>query len=278
MKATIATPISVLTIVKSRNEALRNLVLGLEKSTRFPAELVIVNMNEHASELASEKFQIRAFRYDAEEKLPLAAARNFAAKQAANPWMVFLDVDCIPAPDLVEKYLNACQKSDDLWIGPVRYLRQGATSQPDFLSEMWELSSPDPVRADLREVTYALFWSLNFACSKQTYDRIGGFDTRFTGYGAEDTDFGFNARERSVPLSVVDAVAFHQYHASYDPPLNHLEDIIINAKTFFDKWKIWPMEGWLRKFVNAGLIEWGDNEIKILRKPEQTEVEAALKV
>ncbi|MCF2502606.1 galactosyltransferase-related protein [Dyadobacter sp. CY107] len=271
-------PVSVVTIVKSRQEALQNLVLGLEKSDVWPAELVIVHMNEPASELTSENFPIRALRFDAGEKLPLAAARNFAAEQAACPFVIFLDVDCIPSPQLVGEYFNACQKAQHLWIGPVRYLRQGATSEPDFLQQMHELSTPDPVRAELREVNYALFWSLNFACSKEVYDRIGGFDTRFTGYGAEDTDFGFMARERGVPLSVADAVAYHQYHASYDPPLNHFEDILMNASTFFEKWQKWPMEGWLKKFVNAGLITWNDDRIKIVRKPNEAEIRAALKL
>lgn len=271
-------PISVLTIVKSRQEALRNLVAGLERSDLYPAELVIVNMNEPASELVSQNFPIRSFRFNADERLPLAAARNFAAEQAAFPFMIFLDVDCIPSSQLVGKYFNACETDDHLWIGPVRYLRQGATSEPEFLQRMWEMSTPDPVRADLQEVSYALFWSLNFACSKGTYERIGGFDTRFTGYGAEDTDFGFTAREKNVPLSVADALAYHQYHPSYDPPLNHFEDILLNARTFYQKWKTWPMEGWLKKFVRAGLIKWTENDIQMLRKPDEEEMKAALKL
>ncbi|MCF2487615.1 glycosyltransferase family 2 protein [Dyadobacter sp. CY347] len=270
-------PVSVLTIVKSRQEALRNLVLGLDNAECYPAELIIVNMNEPESELVSEKFPVRSFRFDDAEKLPLAAARNFAAKQAAHPFMIFLDVDCIPAPNLVEQYFNACQQAEHLWIGPVRYLRQGATLETDFLSKMGELSTPDPVRADLREVNYAFFWSLNFACSKKVYERIGGFDTRFTGYGAEDTDFGFTARKRGVELSVADAVAYHQYHASYNPPLNHFEDILTNARTFFNKWQKWPMEGWLLKFVSAGLIKWENDKITIIRRPTETEVSQALK-
>jgi len=271
-------PISVLTIVKSRNQALFNLTLGLENSRYYPSELIIVNMNEPASELSSKYFPIRAFRFDDKEALPLAAARNFAASQAAHPFMIFLDVDCIPAKDLVHTYFQAYQKEDDLWIGPVRYLRQGTTQEIDFLNQMEALSSADPVRADLSKINYALFWSLNFACSKKIYDRIGGFDTRFTGYGAEDTDFGFTAREKGIPLSsAAGAVAYHQYHASYNPPLNHFEDILINAKTFFNKWQVWPMEGWLKKFANAGLIALEGEQITVLRKPMESEITAALK-
>lgn len=269
--------ISVLTIVKSRSIALANLIEGLNKGDVFPGELIIVNMNEDASELTSDFFNVRSFRFDSDENIPLAAARNFAAAQVTSPFLVFLDVDCIPSKDLIFRYRNAFQTKDQLWAGPVRYLKNGATSQQGFLQYMEELSIPDPVRGDLTNLTYELFWSLNFGCSRQVYDTIGGFDDAFKGYGAEDTDFAFTARVRRVTISAVDAVAYHQYHPSYDPPLNHFDDIIFNAKTFFKKWSMWPMEGWLRKFELAGLIVFEENDIRILRKPDVTEIAVALK-
>lgn len=269
--------ISILTIVKSRSVALSNLVEGLNRGNVFPEELIIVNMNEDASQVTSDFFKVRAFRFDSDENIPLAAARNFAASQAAGPFLVFLDVDCIPSKDLILRYRNAFQTKDRLWAGPVRYLKNGATSQAGFLQYMDELSIPDPVRGDLTNLTYELFWSLNFGCSRRVYDIIGGFDEEFKGYGAEDTDFAFSARARGVTISAVDAVAYHQYHPSYDPPLNHFDDIICNAKTFFTKWRKWPMEGWLRKFEQAGLIIFEENNIRILRKPDITEIAVALK-
>ncbi|WP_425466922.1 galactosyltransferase-related protein [Rarobacter faecitabidus] len=37
--------------------------------------------------------------------------------------------------------------------------------------------------------SYDLFWSLTFALSSATWQRIGGFDEGYCGYGGEDTDF-----------------------------------------------------------------------------------------
>ncbi|MCE7062152.1 glycosyltransferase family 2 protein [Dyadobacter sp. CY343] len=273
MKSTI----SVVTIVKSRHEALLNLVKGLELGSLFPQELVIVHMDEPASGITSEHCTVKSFELTSGEHLPLAAARNFAVARSTSSHIIFLDVDCIPATDLVQLYANAFQSGDELWTGPVRYLHKGATNAPGFFEKINGLSKPDPVRDDLSKLSYELFWSLNFGCSRDVFEQIGGFDEGFSGYGAEDTDFSFAARARHVPLGNTKALAYHQHHPSYDPPLNHLKDIVTNAQVFFKKWGVWPMEGWLRKFETAGFIQWKGEDITILRLPDPEEIAAALK-
>ena len=125
---------------------------------------------------------------------------------------------------------------------------------------------------------YEEFWSLSFAVGREVFfGGIGGFDEGFLGYGAEDTDFAFTARERGVPLAWVDeARAFHQHHETYDPPLQHLEDIVSNARRFKEKWGVWPMEGWLSEFAAMGLVAWEQTgeKLSLLRRPTREEVEA----
>ncbi|HEV7381296.1 MAG TPA: galactosyltransferase-related protein, partial [Dyadobacter sp.] len=248
-----------------------------ELNVVLPDELIIVHMNEPELDCHSEHFPVRSYSLKTEGKLPLAEARNKAAEKANYSNLVFIDVDCIPAKDLLFLYNYAMEASDKLFAGHVRYLREEALEHPDFFAELDSLSAPDPVRSQLTELSYSLFWSLNFGCSKEIFDQIGGFDTRFAGYGAEDTDFSFSAKNKNVPLEFLDCMAYHQHHASYDPPLNHFEDIIKNAHTFFTKWGVWPMEGWLSKFEALGLISQNNDVIEILRYPSETEIEDCLK-
>ena len=268
--------ISVLTIVAGRELALTNLIKGLAKSTVLPDELVIVFMNEPVREMPKHTFPIRCYSLNQSAHLPLAAARNLAAKHAKGDFLIFLDVDCIPSATLIADYQRHIS-DETLLSGQVRYLRDGATSEKDFLSKMEDLSTPDPIRANLETIPYSLFWSLNFACSKSTYLKIGGFDEGYEGYGAEDTDFAFSAEKQGVTLQCVAAKAYHQYHESFSPPLNHLEDIVSNANRFFQKWKKWPMEGWLNSFAQMGLIEWDEQIIHLIRKPTKAEIVATLK-
>jgi hypothetical protein len=72
--------------------------------------------------------------------LPLAAARNLGASHAIDAGvdlLIFLDVDCIPGPHLVERYRHVATNADrggsgspTLWGGPVAYLPPAADGYP----------------------------------------------------------------------------------------------------------------------------------------------------
>jgi len=268
--------ISILTLVNGRGAALLNLLEGLKLSVLRPDELIVVFMNEPAKELPEMPFPVFDFEINAAGYLPLAAARNLAASMASGDLLIFLDVDCIPAPDLIANYLSAGNQSC-LLSGQVRYLKDLQGHTLPGIEDLIASSASDPIRGGLEKITYELFWSLNFACSKTTYQNIGGFDESFQGYGGEDTDFAFTAKRKGIPIELVEATAFHQHHPSYSPPLNHLDEIISNAQYFYNKWSSWPMSGWLFKFQQLGLIALQQGCIHKLRSPSPQEMQEARK-
>jgi hypothetical protein len=84
--------------------------------------------------------------------------------------------------------------------------------------------------------------------------RARGVCEQYYGYGGEDTDFGQLAARRGVVLTWIGrAWAYHQYHPSPDPPVQHLHDIIRNAGIFHRRWGWGPMGGWLHEFERRGL-------------------------
>lgn len=214
---------------------------------------------------------------DAEgDALPLAAARNLAAASTDAGQLVFLDVDCIPARGLVRAYREALEARPALLLGDVRYLTREWDGDPSALQDR---SHPHPARppAEHREaVAPELLWSLSFGVDRDSWQRIGGFDEAYAGYGAEDTDLGFTARARGVAIErIPGAVAYHQWHESFYPPLQHLASIVDNAHRFHAKWGSWPMGGWLRAFAEAGLVDWDDHRLALLREPTAAELAAA---
>ena len=269
--------ISLLTLVYKRRPAILNMLRGLSEGSRLPDEVVIIHMNEPIYGLAEYPFPVKEYTLSSVDTLPLAHARNFAAQKASFDNMVFLDADCIPAADFLEEYESAFHTTDSLFSGRVAYLPKAVMQKPDLLQVMAQYGIPDPVRGGVDQYPYQLFWSLNFGCSKTTYTKIGGFDEDFSGYGAEDTDFGFAANKQQVDLITINAMAYHQYHPSYDPPLNHLEAIVKNAVKFNAKWQTWPMEGWLNKFCAMGYTRFEDGQLQILRLPGADEIAAVLK-
>ncbi len=272
-------PVAVITLVAGRAGHLHRQQQGLLAGDRLPDTYVVVAMDDpDAAEAAlrgplAGSCDIRVIRLDAADiaaGLPLAGARNLGAAAALErdaKTLVFLDVDCVPAPGLVAGYAAAvaAEAHPALHCGVVRYLAPGAL---DGFAESGPLDTgslvaqphparPAPESGSHPSADWQLFWSLSFAVSVVTWRQLGGFSPEYVGYGGEDTDFGLAAHTAGVEVSWTGGVdAFHQYHPTQSPPVAHLNDILRNAAVFHDRWHRWPMLGWLTAFAERGLAHY----------------------
>jgi hypothetical protein len=261
---------ALVTIVSGRHQHLATQRHGIRAGEVLPDEHVIVSMGDPLIHgLVAGEQDVTVVEIGARDHLPLAQARNRGAEVALGngaQLLIFLDVDCIPGPKLIGRYLDAAEPgehADALLCGPVTYLPP-APSGGYPIGGLETLADPHPARPvpPPGEVVagddYDLFWSLSFAVSSRSWQAIGGFSERYEGYGGEDTDFAWTARSRGVGLSWVGgADAFHQHHPVSNPPVENLDDILRNATTFHRRWGAWPMPGWLAEFEARGLIEFG---------------------
>jgi GT2 family glycosyltransferase len=273
--------VGVVTLNKGRGAHLARLLEGLSRGA-VPDRCVIVEMGGEDDPLPALPCPVARIPF-ASAGLPLAAARN-AGRRAAGEvdTLIFLDVDCIPSADLVAGLTAASAERDGLICCAVRYLPAGAVRDDWREADLDRAGHLHPVRhfpdaGIVPSPQPGLFWSLAFAVRASTYDRLGGFDESFSGYGAEDTDLAFRADAMGVPtLFLGGPRAFHQHHPGYDPPLQHFRDIAANAQRFHDRHGIWPMDGWLDGFSRLGLIapDWREG-IRLLRDPTSEEIAAA---
>ena len=137
-----------------------------------------------------------------------------------------------------------------------------------------------PAEGWAKETDPRALWGLSFALIKQQYAGVGGMDDAFKGYGGEETDFAEKLAASGVRFGwCSNALALHQYHPVYSPPLDRFDDILTNAAYFVEKWGTWCMEYWLGFFVKLGLINWSPDAttIVILRRPDQAEIRACKK-
>ena len=206
MKDRVLGTVAVCTLVKGREGHLQALLTGLARSTRLPDRCVVVDMGPSSAALPALPFPILRHHMPS-AGLPLAAARNAAARLAATHDLIFLDVDCIPAAGLVSALTADLATADALICCQVLYLAAADRGLDE--AAMQARGRPHPVRlfpeAGLRaEPNAGLFWSLAFAM------RRAGFDEGYSGYGAEDTDFAFRARNLGLPLLFTGSIrAFH---------------------------------------------------------------------
>lgn len=258
--------IAVITLVAGRHRHLALQQRGLARSTRRPDHYVVVAMADpNAADVVRDHLpeaEVVAVPRADRGALPLAAARNAGARSALEAdadLLVFLDVDCVPGPDLLARYADVAEDGA-LMCGTVTYLPP-PPADGYCLDALPGLAAPHPGRPSprngevLRGGEHRLFWSLSFALTARTWRHIGGFCEDYTGYGGEDTDFARTAAARDVDLWWVGgAPAHHQYHPISRPPVEHVDDILRNGALFHDRWGEWPMESWLHEFAGLGLV------------------------
>jgi hypothetical protein len=265
---------AVVTIVHRRHDHLEGLLWGLARQTLGADVLVVVAMEDPDIPgvvgrccPAAQTILLPAIA-STSAGLPLAAARNLGARVAIDEGadqLVFLDVDCIPSPVLLEAYsrvLGSWHGADGPVVacGEVGYLPPVSHPRDYRTQELDAMADPHPVRPRLApgDIVVAddlrLFWSLSFATTSAHWVALGGFSESFVGYGGEDTDFGQRiGLAGGTMLWVGGAAAYHQHHASDNPPVQHLHSIVANANLFRRTWGWFPMEGWLARFAEMGL-------------------------
>ncbi len=251
--------LAVVTVVHGRHTHLDLQERSLRASSTRPDHRVVVAMDDPAVE-ADEVVRLGP---GPQGRLPLAAARNAGARRALDlgaDRLVFLDVDCLLARGALAGYDEAMATGEPVvWSGPVTYLR--AADRPYPVDGLDGLDAPHPARPDpgpgQREVgdRWELFWSLSFALTAMAWELTGGFDEAYTGYGAEDTDFGQRARRSGLSLGWTgDARAYHQHHPVAVASRERVDDLLRNGRLFAERWGWWPMDGWLTDLERQGRV------------------------
>jgi GT2 family glycosyltransferase len=112
-----------------------------------------------------------------------AANRNRGATLAAGEWLAFVDDDCEPARDWLERLAEFAQTMD---IGII----EGAIHSPGLRDHpLW--TAPENLVGQAG-------WSANLSVRRQEFERLGGFDEDFGDVAAEDVEFCRRARRSGV--------------------------------------------------------------------------------
>jgi glycosyltransferase involved in cell wall biosynthesis len=161
---------------------------------------------------------------------------NEGSRRAGGDILLFLDSDCIPAPNLLSTYA-ANFTPDSFYLGGVYYLNQQLSetmldnrisfSQPEFwaaAAQSQNLKKGSARRNFKRYWKSKIYIALNFrkpkiwggncAVNRDAFEQINGYDENYAGYNKSDSDLRnrlVKGSYRAVPLQTK-ARTYHLYH------------------------------------------------------------------
>lgn len=277
--------VSVLTLVRGRQQHLDHLIAGLEAQTFPPDELVVAYMQDEPPRIETDgRFLVRCVQVPG-EPMPLAAARNRAAEVAESDVLAFLDVDCIPDPEFVRRAVEAhVHDREGVFLPEVRYLPGSdagwlaSNGAPDY-DLLASTGARHPSKRPLDDTSFdsiadfGELWGLAFIMSSETWAAAGGMDEDYIGYGAEETDLGQRLKLAGARMYWLGGtICFHQHHHVHKPPLQHFDSIIRNARLYRSRWGEWCMQYWLDDFERRGLVKRSEACLEVVRQPTASEI------
>ena len=246
----MSTEFSIVTIVKHRTRQLSNLLSSIERSSVLPKEVVIVWMTSPSDEslLSSEHFDIQHC-FTTHSELPIAKARNRGFEASSTSKIIYLDVDCFCPATLLQEMTAT--------LATGRVITANITDLPCKAEEVSSNVLKDlaaiPVKAP-QELPFVHFDATAFAITREDFGQLGGFDTDYDGYGFSDVDFAMRCSQAGLTLINTGRHIFKQFHMHFDPPLNHLCDLVANAELFKQKWSCYPLCDYFEKFAELGYV------------------------
>jgi mycofactocin glycosyltransferase len=119
-------------------------------------------------------------------------ARNRGAARGKAEWLVFLDADVVPPPELLDRYFDSPpREATGLLAGGVKDepVPAGARAVPRYLYIRRSMSQDDTFRFG----AWGFPKTANAACRRAAFDAVGGFreDIR----SAEDADLSFRLKD-----------------------------------------------------------------------------------
>ncbi|MFO7616795.1 MAG: glycosyltransferase [Bacteroidales bacterium] len=233
--------ISVLIPVRNwpLRELVESLVLQLKRAGQ-PYEILIgedgsePEFSQHNQELESIDGVSHFYHGRA---LGRSANRNFLARTARYPYLLFLDGDAgVADAGFIETYLRLADE-DSVICGGTGY-GTDPPENPDHILRWKYGRAREEKPASIRQLNpWDSFSTFNFIIPSALFARIR-FDETISGYGHEDTLFGYQLRSEGIPVIHADNPLLHLGLEPAIPFLEKCHDSVRNLAILYQFGKI----------------------------------------
>lgn len=142
-------------------------------------------------------------------------AKNLAVKQATKEILVIADADVIFDPEVIVKSISLLNGAAIVVpFTEVYNLDKGNTEELLKTEPKWPIDIP--FEECTKETFYPGFAGKLLMVKKETFEKVGGYDERFIGWGGEDDAFALAVRTLCGGLVNVSGGIYHLWH-----PVSH---------------------------------------------------------
>ncbi len=190
-------------IIPSRGGARRLPVLfeSLRSQTGVDWEAVVIvdgDVDDSSAVVDAASSQMAVRRITFPSNRGRSAALNAGFAESKGDVVIRCDDDLVPGPDYIANHARAHAESDVGAVGLYRnvypettYARiYGRTWDTRFREEAYRVASTATWR----------YWAGNVSVTRETWQRVGGYDEGFRAYGWEDVDWGYRLAQAGVPV------------------------------------------------------------------------------
>ena len=217
--------ISIIIPTCNRLQILKRTLHSLEKQTEGgqPFEVILIDDGSRdgtADYLKNASFSFPFHFFSQEHKGP-AAARNAGLKTAGGKTVLFLNDDCLAAPDLLYQHRRFRQKHGECAVlGRIEWPPE--VPLPPAVKELaYDYCFPYKKIINPAYVPFHYFITGNLSAPLPEVIAAGGFDEHFRDAACEDIELGFRLQRRGLRLCYNPAaVAFHLHKLDFDQLCN----------------------------------------------------------
>ena len=209
--------VSVIVPTHGRSEVLRKLADELEKQTfdhdRF--ELVVVDDGSPEPVSVDTDAYSYDFRLMRQAQAGPGAARNRAIAAARGEFLLILNDDAIPEPDLIEGHMAVHARGEIPMAVLGAFPYSSAARESDFTRILERSGSifdfPNMNAGEVYDWLY--FWTCNISLRREFVEAVGGFDEAFDEPMCEDVELGWRLfRECDVQVHYHPHLVCHHDH------------------------------------------------------------------
>lgn len=156
-----------------------------------------------------------------EKPFSKAKAINEAVKKSKGEILVIADADLFFDPSLLKEAIQNLENR--AWVIPFRTV---LNISPESTKELLNLEPqwPIPINLETRARPYAANGGINIV-PRQHFEKVGGFDERFVGWGGEDDAFAVSLNNLCGYVKRLNGVLYHLWH-----PRNNMGNYGANRK------------------------------------------------